>query len=128
MAEDLYDFLEEQNTTINAIKRVITNYKKLSKVNITLSKTKSRLADLEKYWEKVQRLHARIKRAATAEDRKKLPYFLQDEFFDAEDAYIEAAAYLHEAISSLAAPKSPSKVQVTRLSTLRSAMNRNHLR
>jgi len=48
IAEDLRDFLEEQNTTINAIKRVITNYKKFSKADIILSKTRSRLSDLQK--------------------------------------------------------------------------------
>jgi len=90
----------------DAIKRVIINYKKLSKANVTLTKARSRLADLQKYWEKVQSLHARINRA-TAEDRKKLPYFLQDEFLAAEDAYNEAADYLQEAISSFVKPEGP---------------------
>jgi hypothetical protein len=46
MTEDLHNFLENQNIAINAIKRVIINYKKLSKANVTLTKTRSRLADL----------------------------------------------------------------------------------
>jgi len=104
MAEDLRDFLEKQGIAIVAIKRVIINYKKLSKANVTLTKTRSHLADLQKYWEKVQSLHAKIKRAATTEDRKKLPYFLQDEFLAAE----EAANYLQEAISSFVTPVSPA--------------------
>jgi hypothetical protein len=45
------------------------------------------------------------KRAATAEDRKKLSYFLQDEFLAAGDAYNEAADYLQEAISSFVTPE-----------------------
>jgi len=105
MAEDLRDFLEKQGIAIDAIKRVIINYKKLSKANVTLTKTKSRLADL-KYWEKLQCLHARIRRAATAEDRKKLPYFLQDEFLAAKDAYNKAADYLQEAIANFVMPES----------------------
>jgi hypothetical protein len=32
MADDLYDFLEKRDTTIQAIKRTIPNYKKLSKI------------------------------------------------------------------------------------------------
>jgi len=103
MAEDLRDLLEKQGI---AIKRVIINYKKLSKANVTLTKTKSRLADLQKYWEKLQCLHAKIRRAATAEDRKKLPYFLQDEFLAAKDAYNKAADYLQEAIANFVMPDS----------------------
>ncbi|KAH0944391.1 hypothetical protein HN011_008228 [Eciton burchellii] len=105
MAEDLRDFLQKQGISIDAIKRVIINYKKLSKANVTLTKTRSRLADLQKYWEKLQSLHARIRRAATAEDRKKLPYFLQDEFLAAKDAYNKAADYLQEAIANFVMPE-----------------------
>jgi hypothetical protein len=95
MADDLHDFLEEQNTTIHAIKRIIPNYKKLSKVNITLSRTRSRLFDLQKLWEKAYRLvNSRISRAASTKERKKLLYFLQDEFLAAKDDYNEAADYL----------------------------------
>jgi DNA-binding transcriptional MerR regulator len=105
MAEDLCDFLQKQGISIDAIKRVIINYKKLSKANVTLTKTRSRLADLQKYWEKLQSFHARIRRAATAEDRKKLPYFLQDEFLAAKDAYNRAADYLQEAIANFVMPE-----------------------
>jgi hypothetical protein len=56
----------------------------------------------------VQSLHAKINLAATAEDRKKLPYFFQDDFLAAEDAYYEAADYLQEAISSFVASESPT--------------------
>jgi sporulation protein YlmC with PRC-barrel domain len=55
------------------IKRVMINYKKLSKTSVTLPRTRARLADLEKYWEKVQQLHDKIIVAAMTEDRKKLP-------------------------------------------------------
>ncbi|KAH0947134.1 hypothetical protein HN011_005606 [Eciton burchellii] len=107
MADDLHGFLEEQNTTIHAIKRIIPNYKKLSKVNITLPRTKARLADLQKLWEKAHRLH-RISRAATTEETKKLPYFLQDEFLAAEDDYNEVADYLQDVISNFVTPESPA--------------------
>jgi hypothetical protein len=80
------------------------NYKKLPKANATLTKTRTRLADLIKCWEKVQQLHDKITIAATAKDWKELSYFLQDEFLVAEDAYNEAA----EAISSFVIPESPA--------------------
>jgi hypothetical protein len=73
-----------------------------------LRKTRTHLADLQKYWEKILDLHAKISHAAKAEDRKKLPYFLQDEFLAAEDAYTEAADYLQEVITNFVAPESPA--------------------
>ncbi|KAH0945983.1 hypothetical protein HN011_007501, partial [Eciton burchellii] len=74
----------------------------------TLTKTRTRLADLEKCWEKVQRLHDKIIVAMAAEDRKKLFYFLQNEFLAVEDAYNEAADYFQEAISSCVKTESPA--------------------
>jgi len=98
MAEDLRNFLVNQTTTMNLIKRVLINYKKLPKVNVMLQKTRARLSDLKTLWKEARHLHGRITLAATAEDKKKLSYFLQDEFFVAEDAYNEAADHLQEAV------------------------------
>jgi hypothetical protein len=50
--------------------------------------------DLRILWKEAQRLHGRITLAATVDYRKKLPYFLQDEFLAAEDAYNETADQL----------------------------------
>ncbi|KAH0946950.1 hypothetical protein HN011_001230, partial [Eciton burchellii] len=50
----------------------------------------------------------RISRAVTTEERKKLPYFLQDEFLAAEDDYNEAADYLQDAIDSSVTSESPA--------------------
>jgi hypothetical protein len=74
MADDLQDFLEKQSVIIDTLKRVLINFKKLPKTNVTLTKTRTHLADLQKYW-KILDLHAKISRAAKAEDRKKLPSF-----------------------------------------------------
>ncbi|KAH0951291.1 hypothetical protein HN011_001661, partial [Eciton burchellii] len=49
-------------------------------------------------WKKARYLHGSITLATTAEDRKKLFYFLQDEFLTAEDVYNEAADHLQEAM------------------------------
>jgi len=61
-------------------------------------KPRLRLVDLKTLWKEVYLLDSRITLAATAEDRKKLSYFLQDEFLAAKDAYNEAAGHLQEAI------------------------------
>jgi benzoyl-CoA reductase/2-hydroxyglutaryl-CoA dehydratase subunit BcrC/BadD/HgdB len=73
---------------------VIINYKKLPKASVTkLQKTRSRLADLEELWKEIRHLHGRITLAITTEDRKKLFYFIQDEFLAAKDTYNEAADF-----------------------------------
>jgi hypothetical protein len=48
MDEDLHKVISAQANVIGRIKRVIVNYKKLPKANVTLTKTRTRLADLEK--------------------------------------------------------------------------------
>ncbi|KAH0944532.1 hypothetical protein HN011_003265, partial [Eciton burchellii] len=63
--------LGQANATID-IKRILINYKKLSKANISLAKTKSRLAELQALWKEVRYRHNDITFVAIAEDQKKL--------------------------------------------------------
>jgi hypothetical protein len=48
MAEDLCKLIMEQTNAIGQIKRVIINYKKLSKTSVTLPRTRA-LADLKTF-------------------------------------------------------------------------------
>jgi len=98
--------LEEANATID-IKKILINYKKLSKANISLAKTKSHLAELQALWKEVRYRHNDITFVATAEDRKKLSYFTQEDYYAAEDAYYKAADYLHNAMDSFVKPEDP---------------------
>jgi len=75
------------------------NYKKLSKENITYIHTKKRQDDLEKKWEEANRLRVEIDMEATEENRKTIPYFVQDHFSTAEEAYNEASDFLLHALS-----------------------------
>jgi hypothetical protein len=105
MSEDLRNFLVDQAITISLIKRVIINYKKFPKTSVTFKRTRAHLSDLKTLWlgfDKAQYFHSRIILAATAEDRKKLFYFLQDEFY-AEDAYNDASDQLQDATSGVGA-------------------------
>jgi shikimate kinase len=70
MAEDLRNFLVNQNTTFILIKRTIINYKKLPKTSVTLPKTRTRLSDLKKLWKKAQHLYSSITLATMAKDKK----------------------------------------------------------
>jgi hypothetical protein len=47
MMDSLRKLMLEQANATSDIKRILINYKKLAKANITLAKTKSRLAELQ---------------------------------------------------------------------------------
>ncbi|XP_024869854.1 uncharacterized protein LOC112453358 [Temnothorax curvispinosus] len=116
MSEDLQGLLIEQNCVITSIRRVLINFKKLSKSQITLSKTKSQLQALETLWEKCHAINVSIHQTATAEERKTAPYFLEEQFYAAEDAYLEASDYLNDTVSKLSKsePSTAEKASQTR--------------
>jgi hypothetical protein len=113
----------DQNTTINLIKRVIINYKKLPKVSVTLPKTRVRLSDLKTFWES-QHLHGRI---TLVEDKKKLSYFLQDDFLPSSLPRMlnKAANHFQEAISNFVKMEN---LYATVVLNLPFATKRNHPR
>ncbi|CAL1684481.1 unnamed protein product [Lasius platythorax] len=98
MVDDLKDLLVEQSTIIASIKRVLANFKKIGKANVTQYKVKKRLENLEALWEKCQRQHVRLLQVATAEEQRTVGYFSTDEFFAAEDDYHESADHLADII------------------------------
>jgi len=99
MSVDLEKFLYDQRLIFDWVKEVIINYEKLSKANVTYDVTKSWLDDLEARWEEARLLHSNISYETTEENRRMLPYFVQDQFSEAENAYDEAADYLTIALS-----------------------------
>lgn len=101
METTLKNLLIEQTIQFHQLKRVLINFKKLSKANLTLPKTEGRLTDLEKLWEKCEALHVRISQTVTEEEMESIPYFTKEEFLDAEDVYIEAADHIQDALSKL---------------------------
>lgn len=108
MSEELRLLLVDQSDAIFRVKRVLINFKKLPKANVTLAKTKGRLADLRERWEETRLLHRQICRSATEDDRKSLPYFLTEEFNDAEEAYHDALDHINEAISRFVTVEDPA--------------------
>ncbi|XP_024875075.1 uncharacterized protein LOC112456632 [Temnothorax curvispinosus] len=100
MSRDLTNLLIAQGEAIATLKRSLINFKKLPKAQVTLLKTKGRLTNLEGLWKEVQALHVQILQTATAEE-KSTPYFQQEEFLAAEEAYFDAADHLHEVIGKL---------------------------
>ncbi|KMQ83486.1 hypothetical protein RF55_19919 [Lasius niger] len=64
MIDNLKDLLIEQSAIIASIKRVLANFKKIGKANITQYKAKKRLDNLKALWEKCQRQHVRFLQVA----------------------------------------------------------------
>jgi len=94
MSAELKKLLLAQRYIFDWIAKVIVNYKKLSKANITYDQTKNRLQALKDNWTEAKRLRIDINMMATEEDRKTMPYFVQDYFAIAEAVYIEASDFL----------------------------------
>ncbi|XP_046145628.1 uncharacterized protein LOC114881980 [Osmia bicornis bicornis] len=101
MAERVEGLLIQQITSIAAIQRVIVNYKKLPKAQVTLAKARNRKEHLEKLWDGSRQTHKLLLQSTKAEDQKSISYFKDNTFLEAEDAFFEAADFLNEAIAQL---------------------------
>ncbi|KMQ86488.1 hypothetical protein RF55_14513 [Lasius niger] len=101
MSTDLRNLLIEQSITTTSIGRVLINFKKLPKANLTLSKTRGRLSNLEALWTRCQDLHVKILQTATAEEQRSASYFLEEDFLAAKDAYLEAADHINDTLGKL---------------------------
>ncbi|XP_029160333.1 uncharacterized protein LOC114932333 [Nylanderia fulva] len=95
------DLLIAQIDTIAQLKRVIVNFKKLAKANVTLPRTQGRLDELTSLWASCRELHVKLLQSTTPEEKKTLAYFVDEEFLVAEEAYYETADVLRDAISRL---------------------------
>ncbi|XP_029175539.1 uncharacterized protein LOC114944006 [Nylanderia fulva] len=96
---ELRNLLIAQTENIDSLKRVLVNFKKLAKVNVTLAKTQGRLATLEMIWASCREHQVRLLQTATSDEQKTLPYFQNGEFIVAEDYYNDTADLLRETIS-----------------------------
>ncbi|XP_029157231.1 uncharacterized protein LOC114929733 [Nylanderia fulva] len=106
MAE-LRNLLISQVETIDSIKRVLVNFKKLAKANVTLAKTQGRLATLETLWTSCRGLHVKLLQATTSEEQKTVSYFLNGDFLSAEEIYHDTADLLRDTISRFSINQSP---------------------
>jgi len=84
MFAHLKQLLRSQQYIFDWISKVIINYKKLAKENITYIHTKKRQDDLEREWAEARCLRVQIDMEATEDNRKTMPYFVQDHFSTAE--------------------------------------------
>jgi len=100
MVESVRELIVLQGENIAAISRAFVNFKKLAKAQATLSRLRSRLTLLKETWEKCQGFHARILLAATEEDQRTMP-FKGQEFFTAEETFLEASDAINDAIGKL---------------------------
>jgi len=99
MSSDLRNLLIEQNAAIDSLKRVLVNFRKLAKANVTLPRAQSRLHSLEQIWTTCRDLHVKFLQLTSMEEQRSIPYFSKEKFLAAEDSYHETADALQEVIS-----------------------------
>ncbi|KAH0951364.1 hypothetical protein HN011_005922 [Eciton burchellii] len=111
MTDSLRKLILEQINATSDIKRILINYKKLAKANITLAKTKSRLAELrrcEKMFDTAIMIsflwqQRRIGRSCLTSLKKNTT----------QDAYNQASDHLQEAIEVLVTPSNSASYSNT---------------
>jgi len=94
MTDSLRKLILEQANATSDIKRILINYKKLAKANITLAKTKLRLVGAVERSSIPPQWHHLCDNSGGSEQ----------EYHAAEDAYNQASNYLQEAIEALVTP------------------------
>jgi len=99
MSSALRNLLIEQNAAIDSLKRVLVNFRKLAKANITLLRAQSRFHSLEQILTTCRDLYVKLLQLITTEEQRSIPYFSKEEFLAAEDSYHETADALQEVIS-----------------------------
>lgn len=81
-----------QGGIFETICNVPTNLRKLGKDNITKNQILSRLACLEKIWDKYSSNNDQL--MVVRKQNKELPYFLEDHYTSCEEKYLSAKSYL----------------------------------
>ena len=107
MAE-VRNLLIAQAETIDSLKRVLVNFKKLAKANITLSKTQGRLETLQELWTSCRAMHVKLLQSTTPEEQKTMSYFINQDFLVAEEIFNETSDVLRETISRFKVNQAPS--------------------
>lgn len=86
--------LAKQRKNIRSIQRTIENFRKIGKDNVTLATTKNRQKILQDHWKTVQDLDIQLDSTVKAETKLTEPYFINNEYQDAEAAFFTASDYL----------------------------------
>ncbi|KAH0949510.1 hypothetical protein HN011_008198, partial [Eciton burchellii] len=77
MAENLRKLILEQANATSDMKKILINYKKLAKANITLVKTNARLAELQALWKEIRYRHNDITFVERRKIRRSCPTSLK---------------------------------------------------
>src|SRR5436190_18949375 len=86
---EVKNLLIAQIDTIAQVKRVLVNFKKLAKANVTLPRTQRRLDELQSLWASCRELHVKLLQSTTPEEQNTLSYFLDKEFLVAEEIHTD---------------------------------------
>ncbi|CAL1671716.1 unnamed protein product [Lasius platythorax] len=93
----------EQRSTIEQLKRILPNYRKLGKEKFSAVKTRNRITALQDMWTSCKSLHVKLQQTAT-ETQRQHQYFTEEEFFDAEGEFEDSLDTLAELLSKQEKP------------------------
>ncbi|XP_018338850.1 PREDICTED: uncharacterized protein LOC108746527 [Trachymyrmex septentrionalis] len=93
--------LIQQKQFLGLLARAVENFKKIGPKNITVAIARSRLVNVEKYWERILELNAQLEELATDEDRSAEPYFTDCLFYAAEETFLGASDYITACVDKL---------------------------
>ena len=79
--------IEKQERLSGHISRAVETLKWIGQANITLGVIETKAAVVETKWQAFQETHELIEDSAISEEKKKMPYFVQDVYPNTEDAY-----------------------------------------
>ncbi|XP_070527728.1 uncharacterized protein [Cardiocondyla obscurior] len=102
------DLLIKQSVTRRSIERMLSNFKKLGRENITAAKVRSRIAFLQEAWSKFQEVHVQLLRSTPETDLQSVDYFRNQEFEATEEAYQSTRDALTDFLEELEPVVSPA--------------------
>lgn len=85
--------LTEQCTLIDAMHRIIENFKKLGQAKFTASKAHARLETLKELWSRCTNVHIQLLQTIPEGQRAAITYFKNEEYLEAEMMKEEIADY-----------------------------------
>ena len=92
--EEVDALIEEQNLIVKDMKKILINFKKISKDKVSWTTITSRRNNLQKLWEKYQENHRSLYWMTKPADRNPRVYFTEDPYPRAEVVYYEIADHL----------------------------------
>lgn len=100
--------LTEQCTIIDAMQRIMENFKKLGQAKFTAAKATARLDSLKELWARCTNVHIQLLQTMPEGQRSSISYFKNEEYLEAEMMKDEISDYFLDIIDKYTPPVNQS--------------------